>query len=85
MNDEELRQEVDRLAAIEDPEQQGYEAAAMIVKSSGCTVQMFMDDLLDHPADNNTDNQLRDKGALRWCQEQLGLAGVIGGHNARLH
>lgn len=67
-----FNKEMDRIAAIPDPEQQGYEAAPMLCEmNKGCTPAILLETTLEKPSAETPDNALRDKGCIRWCLEQL--------------
>lgn len=67
---EEVKVELDRIKALEDPEQQGYEAAPLFcelgrISPKELAVNVLLSPNLEHP-----DNIKRDAGVLRWCNEQ---------------
>lgn len=66
---EELNAEIDRIEKF-GYEQQGYEGARLLCLLTGVSVEIFRDSILEGLNTEGGD-ALRDKGALRWCDEQL--------------
>ncbi|TXJ25414.1 MAG: hypothetical protein E6Q24_14890 [Chitinophagaceae bacterium] len=69
---EEMERDLDRIAELPDPYDQGYQAAKWVVRASGDSILAFMASLKSMERVNqHPSNKERDRGALAWCQEQL--------------
>jgi hypothetical protein len=65
-----IKAELDRINELEDPVQQGYEAAPILCVLHGLGAKALKDGILRHPSPD-ADNALRDSGVINWCNEQL--------------
>lgn len=66
-----VRAELARIDKIEDPEEQGYQAAPVLCKVAGCTAWDMLMATKFGPSDGHPTNKARDVGVMRWCQEQI--------------
>ena len=69
-SDEELEARVEELEAVEDLEEQGYQAGPIVAYITKVPVQVIRDSISTEPFPDEA-NQARDKGLRRWCEEQL--------------
>ena len=67
---EELKAELDRIKLLDDPEQQGYEAAPLFCEIGRISPADLAINVLLHPNMDHEDNPKRDAGVIRWCREQ---------------
>lgn len=72
MHIEQLTTELQRIeSTVEDPEQQGYEAATLLCQVNGISPGGLLLYILQNPNVECHDNIMRDQGAIRWCREQM--------------
>lgn len=69
---EEMERDLDRISELESFYEQGYQAAKWVIRSSGCSIVEFMNDLKSQGRGHQCHaNAERDRGAIAWCQEQI--------------
>lgn len=66
---EEASDELDKIAEVDDLEQQGYLAAPVICRIMEITPMELTLTFITMPSDSIVDRR-RDAGAMRWCREQ---------------
>lgn len=57
----------------ESYDDEGYRSAPILCAMSGCTVETLLETLLEASVEDDRSDayQWRDRGAIRWCREQL--------------
>lgn len=70
---EDYSEELQRIAELSDPEQQGYEVAPIIAQATGVTPEGLLRGLLNSDNSCGVESDVsRNIGVVRWCLDQRG-------------
>ena len=66
------RDEFERIGELKDYEEQGYQSAPYLHQACGLSLtDMLARVIATQPEDQKPEDQKRDAGVIRWCNEQL--------------
>lgn len=65
------REVLDRIGQMEDPEEQGYHAAPVLMQIAGCDSETLLRSIFQPvPGRHYAEHVARDIGVVRWCLDQ---------------